>query len=291
MSAITGLQLVDAVKADVASFFPNRQDFVVRVEFTGAKLSCRGTGDKCRICLPADFRNLEISNLDMLHFWLIAVGHEIAHYLNRHNDFNLGVEESNFETRSIEDWADFYGTKLMMALITFGERTRTIYKGYEGAEKLTSRIESMARALFQLTSTFFDVRSAKYAPRMTRVASCVNGINSFLDKLNGMNVMRSMWVSKAVFLSPDLEPIFKTERLEFPESINQTVTVHQAIQGPDPAISIGLAQTLEPFIGTNFRTTPEERRRYIEAARKIAKDQGLIVAPFKDLRKKNRTPG
>ena len=235
------------------------------MEFTGVNPSCRGTGGGCRICLPADFRDLEISNPDGLHFWLITLGHEIAHYLNRHNDFNVGAEESNFETRSIEDWADFYGTKLMMSLITFGERTQAIYAEYEGADNFTSRIESMARALFRLASTFFNFQSAKYAPRMTRVASCVNGINSFLDKYNGMNVWRSIGVVQRIFLSPELEPIFKTEGLEFPESIDQTVTVHQAIQGPDPAISVGLAPSLEPFIGTNFITRLEERRQYAKA--------------------------
>lgn len=285
MPVITGLQLIDAVKADFESFFPNRRDFVVHVEFTGVNPTCRGTGDKCRICLPAGFRDLEISDLDEFHFWLITLGHEIAHYLNRHNDFNVGAEESEFETRSIEDWADFYGTKLMMSLITFGERTNAIYTGYGGADNFTSRIESMARALFQLASTFFNFQSAKYAPRMTRVASCVNGINSFLDKYNGMNVWRSMGVMQKIFLSPELKPFFENEGLEFPESIDQTVTVHQAIQGPDPAISIGLAQWLEPFIGTNFITTPEERRQYTEAVRKISKDQGLVIPPFEALRK------
>lgn len=285
MPALTGLHVINAVKADVESFFPNRQDFVVHVEFAGVNPSCRGTGNKCRICLPAAFRDLEISNLDEIHFWLITLGHEIAHYLNRHNDFNVDAEESKFETRSIEDWADFYGTKLMMSLIAFGERTKAIYMEYEGADNFTSRIESMARALFQLASTFFDVKSAKYAPRMTRVASCVNGINSFLDKYKGMNVWRSMGVMQRIFLSPDIKPIFMVEGLEFPESIDQTVTVHRTIQGPDPAISIGLAQSLEPFIGTNFITTPEERRQYTEAVRKISKDQGLVVPPFEDLRK------
>lgn len=272
--------MIGAVKADVESFFPNRQDFVVRVEFDGANPCCRGVGGKCRICLPAEFRNLEVSNLDDLHFWLITLGHEIAHYLNRHNDFNVAGEESKFETRSIEDWADFYGTKMMMSLITFGNCTRAIYTGYEGADNVTSRIESMARALFQLTSTFFNIQSAKYAPRMTRVASCVNGINSFLDKYSGMNVWRSVGVMQKIFLSPELQPIFKNEGLDFPESIDQTVTVHQAIQGLDPAISVGLASLLEPFIGTNFLTTPEQRSQHTEAVRKIAKDQGLIIPTF-----------
>lgn len=285
MPVVTGLQLVDAVKADVESFFPNREGFVVYVEFTGLKPSCRGTGDKCRICLPAEFQDIEISDLDALHFWLITLGHEIAHYLNRHNDFNVGAGEAKFETRSIEDWADFYGTKLMMSLIIFGERTQAIYTGYEGAKNFKSRIESMARALCRLATTFFDFKSQKYAPRMTRVASCVNGINSFLDKLKGMEIRRSIWVMQTVFLSPQLKPIFEKEDLEFPESIEQTVTVHQAIQGPDPAISVGLAEWLEPFIGTNFITTPEERRQYTEAVRKISKDQGLDIAPFETLRK------
>ena len=214
-----------------------------------------------------------------------TLGHEIAHYLNRHNDFNVGAEESKFETRSMEDWADFYGTNLMMSLITFDECTQAIYAGYEGADNFSIRIESMARALFRLASTFFNVQSAKYAPSMTRVASCVNGINSFLDKLNGMNVWRSMGVMQRIILSSELAPLFKAEGLDFPESIDQTVTVHQAIQGPDPAISVGLAQSLEPFIGTNFITTPEERRQYTEAVRKISKDQGLVIPPFEGLRK------
>ena len=120
---------------------------------------------------------------------------------------------------------------------------------------------------------------------MTRVASCVNGINSFLDKYNGLKVWRSIWVMQRIFLSPELAPIFKTESLAFPESIDQTVAVHQAIQGPDSAISVGLAPLLEPFLGTNFITTLEDRLQYIEAVRRISKDQGLVIPPFEDLRK------
>jgi len=278
MPTISGGALFDAVAIDVRTFFPNRSNFEIKVEYRGTNPSCRGVGANTRICLPPEFRTLEISTADDLHFWLIVLGHEIAHYLNRHNDFNKGAQESALETKAIEDWADFFGTKLMMTIITFGPLINQFYKCYPENNRYETRLESMANAFTKLANGYYNIVSTRYSTRTVRVGNCAAAICSFLDKLTGeMNVVRSFGVMRRIYFSPGLELIMQSEPMSFPEDISTIVEIHQTIQGVAPAITEGLRSDLERFIGTTFATTPEERDRYVATMRAEAVRQGVSL--------------
>ena len=285
MPTITGKDLFQAVALDVRTFFPNRSDFDIKVEYKGMYPSCKGAGPKTRICLPPEFEKTEISTADDFHFWLIVLGHEIAHYLNRHNDFNKPTHESALETNAIEDWADFFGTKLMMTIITFGPLTGPFYRLYPENKCYDTRLGSMANAFAKLVNSFYNTSSSRYSTRTTRVGNCVAGICSFLDKhQDGMNVVRSFGVMQRIYLSAGLSTVIRTEPMRFLEDISTTVEVHQAIQGLAPAITDGLRADLVPFIGMNFATTSEERSRYIAAIRAEAVRQGVQLETLPDQR-------
>lgn len=276
MPTISGKSLVDAVIIDVRTFFPNRPTFGIKVEYSGRGPSCLGVGVDTRIRLPREFQALQISTADDLHFWLIVLGHEIAHYLNRHNDFNVGVQESALETRSIEDWADFFGTKLMMTIITFGPLISPFYREYPENARYETRVDSMANAFARLANSFYITDSPRYSPRASRVGNGVAAICSFLDKYNGgMQVFRSFAVMKRIYFSPSLDQIMQSEPLSFPEDVSTIVDIHQTIQGVAPAITEGLRADLVKFIGTTYATTPEERSNYVSAMRAQALRQGV----------------
>lgn len=276
MPTISGKALFDAVVIDVRTFFPQRLNFDVKVEYGGMNPCCKGVGSNTRICLPSEFQTLKISTAADLHFWLIVLGHEIAHYLNRHNDFNKLTQESMLETRAIEDWADFFGMKLVMTIITFGPMIGPFYKFYSENIHYETRLESMANAFGNLANSFYNTKSNRYSTRSTRVGNCVAGICSFLDRLHGgLDVERSFSVMKKFYFSAGLSLIIKTEPMCFPEDISTTAEVHQAIQGVAPAITDGLSEFLVPFIGTTFSSTPEERIRYVAFMRAEAVRQGV----------------
>lgn len=280
MFSITGKDLFDAIAHDIKAFFSGRSGFEVKVEYVGMNPKCRGVGGNCRICLPIEFRDLHISDAAELDFWLLVLGHEMAHYLNRHNDFNANAEEETFEKRAMEDWADVFGAKVMMTLITYGDRVGQIYTSFPENIDFDGRYAAMSKAFAKLAATFYATASARYSPRMVRIGSGVAGIMSFVDRFAGnLNVLRSVGIMNRIYLSPDLKPLFEAESMEFPESVDAIADVHQRIQGLAPAITEGLAPHLERYIGTAYGVGPEERRRYVEAVRQEALRQGLELPP------------
>jgi Zn-dependent peptidase ImmA (M78 family) len=52
--------------------------------------------------------------------------HEIAHYFHDHNRFN---DDSEIDTKAIEAQADFFSARILLTVVTFGERNRAILYG------------------------------------------------------------------------------------------------------------------------------------------------------------------
>lgn len=277
MIRITGKNLLDAVAQDVKSFFPGRSQFELKIEYSGNNPTCRGVGSNCRIRIPSVFKDCEINDPAELNFWLFVLGHEIAHYLNRHNDFNACTEESTLESRALEDWADFFGAKLMMTLITYGEQVAQFYRGFP-ENKGSARFAYISEAFAKLANTFYVSSSSRYSPRLVRIGSGVAGIMSFIDRdIGDVNVWRSVSIMQQIYRSPSLNDIVMAENMEFPESIEPIVQIHQNIQGLAPAITEGLAPFLMQFIGTSYNGSKEERHQYVETMRQEALRQGLEV--------------
>lgn len=72
------------------------------------------------IVIPREMAEDVIKTLDRLIFHLLMLGHEIAHLVHRHLDG--ASSQSDEDYRSLELWADFYGAKVAMTLLTYGEK-------------------------------------------------------------------------------------------------------------------------------------------------------------------------
>lgn len=280
MPNITGNELLNAVVQDVKSFFPGRYEFELKFEYAGNDPKCRGVGKKCRIQMPIEFQDLDISDTAELNFWLFVLGHEIAHYLNRHNDFNALTEEALLQTQALEDWADFFGAKLMMTLVTYGEQVTQLYRSFI-ENKASARFTYMAEAFGKLANTYYANSSHKHSSRLVRIGSGVAGIMSFIDgDIGDVNVWRSVSIMREIYRSPALENIVMAEKMGLPKSVEPIVEIHQEIQGLAPAITEGLAPFLERFIGTSYSGSKEDRQKYVETMRQEALRQGLVVPPM-----------
>jgi len=276
MSIQTGKILFEAVRQDMVDFYSQSDGFDVKVEYGGNSITCKGVGEKCRIYLTKDFSSFEISSLDDFHFSLLVICHELAHYLHKHNEHH---DESRLESKSIEDWADTFGARLMMTLITFGKTTKSLYNRHDGSSHGGKRIDSMASALTRLAQTYFNTSSDKYSNRLTRVGYCVAGINSFLDRyFRNIDINRSMSVMQRIYMSEDMRKIVDSEYITFmaaPADIDTIDNIHKGIQKINSSITNGLREDLKPFIETSYQSRAEERRKYLDYVQKEAERQGL----------------
>ncbi|MCM2376868.1 hypothetical protein [Pseudomonas marginalis] len=182
-STLTGQDVVDAFKADIEDFFETGYHFELRVETLGVTPTCKGSGPTARIQLPVEMLEKAVDSFEDLALLLLILGHETAHYLHRHNEHR---DESVLESRALEVWADYFGTKLAMVVMTIGDKTLLRFGDLPGAKNAGSRLDALASALATLSCTYFNITSPKYPPANERVSTCISGMLSFFEVQFGL---------------------------------------------------------------------------------------------------------
>lgn len=280
-----GKDVVLAAKKDLESFFKDEVNFSLELELDSKSLhhaSVIGTGEKLRIRFSKDFCLANISEINDLHYFLFVVSHEIAHYLHAHNKHK---DESSFESKSLEAFADFFGSKIMMTILTYGNNFRKLYEKlgfkFHGGEV----IDSIGFAFSDLAESVFNTNSDLYSNRITRVGHCSAGIMSFLDnQFSNTDIKRSMNVLTRIYSSGKLPIIIKSEGNQFfmdPDLIRVSDKIHKDIQGIDIGITKWLKPKFKIFIGTAYFSTEESRNAYIKAKIDLAQDQGFDIPRLK----------
>lgn len=281
--ALNGKELVEFVVADLEGFFHPGAGFCVATAFGSEPLKdhaiVRGAGRDARICFSSDFCACEISDGDTFNFMLLVVCHELAHFLHQHNS---NTDASSFESRSIEDWADFFGAKLAMTILTYGQRVRLLHDGFAELAHSGRRLDSIGKALSRLAQTFFINESPKYSSRLSRVGYCVAGINSFFDRHFGyIDLKRSYSVMSRIYGAGMLPGLIASESSMFmAEQFDITVidSIHKRVQDNRSSITPGLLPQYEKYIGTSYVSDDEERRLYVAAVEAEYRRQGMDVS-------------
>lgn len=176
-SCITGDSVISSFKNDVEAFFRSSPAFELRIEKEGIVPTCRGVGSKARLCIPSDFFTQVIERPEDFIFLLLVLGHETAHYLNRHNEHN---DKSHIESQGIEMWADFFGTKIAFVVLTFGAESSKLLTSMP--QDAMSRLDVFALALEKLVESYFHNTSNRYPERSARINTYVAGVMSFLEQ-------------------------------------------------------------------------------------------------------------
>jgi hypothetical protein len=100
--SITGRKVIQAAISDTKSFFVQGYQPKILVELGERRMrehAClSGKGNSSKVCFSKDFCSFKIENVDDLHFVLLIIGHELAHYFHDHNQHQ---DESNFDSKSI----------------------------------------------------------------------------------------------------------------------------------------------------------------------------------------------
>jgi hypothetical protein len=176
-NSITGDSIVTAFKRDIEALFSSDPVFELRIQIEGFLPSCKGVGKKARLCLPSDFLTQAIENPKDFVFLLLVLGHETAHYLNRHNEHD---DKSKIESQGIEMWADFFGTKIAFVTMTFGRELSKLLTFMP--KNVMNRIDVFALALEKLSDAYFQHSGPKYPETSTRIGTYVAGLMSFLEQ-------------------------------------------------------------------------------------------------------------
>lgn len=277
----TGKDIALAAKKDLESFFKDEADFSLNLELDSNYLSHAstvGVGKELRIRLSKSFCSAHISGINDLHYFLFIVSHEIAHYLHAHNEHK---DESDFDSKSLEAFADFFGSKIMMTILTYGQCFIKFYEDLGFKFHFGEVLDSISFAFSDLAENLFNTSSDLYSNRISRVGHCSAGIMSFLDKkFLDTNIERSMQVLTRIYSAGNLTTMLKNEKERFimdPSLILRSDKIHKDIQGIDLEITKGLKPTFEIFIGTKYFSTEKSRNTYIDAQLNLAKEQGFDI--------------
>lgn len=258
----------------------------MNISVQGTRTVYRGSADSGGILISTDLAECEVDSLERLMFILLVLGHETAHLLNVHGGFR---DESNQDTKALEVWADFFGTKVAMVAMTIGDKIQDMVTGLPGGKETGARVEAIGAAIGLLGTTYFETGSSRYEPAPVRVATCVAGVMSALDtfwSLNGIprNVGRSMSLQLRLYQSPAMRLMLSKvdgasvpERTQFP-TIRR---IHQHIQSDSPFITVGMRPIPSAWLHTNYEGSEQERMA--EAERQLGRLKEELVKLGLDL--------
>lgn len=260
---LDGEALARMAAADFEYFFLPGLGPKVSVSVGGTLSACiRRKDDKVWIALPTDMAREEITDAARMFFHLIILGHEIAHLVHRH--LYAGQQEKA-DYRALEYWADFYGAKVMMALVTFGPRTSKVFERFfPVGTSFDIPMEHVGTAAGRLIESVY-LPDSRYPAPLLRVGLVNNGITSFLrHEFAGMNV-NPIWyysVFKRVFSAHATreQMILNPEQMDFDiEPVERARRWHREMQGDRPAIEPWFKPEVVIYLHTSFDQTDEER--------------------------------
>ena len=260
-AVITGKDVAEAAVADFAAFFAPGWTVEIPVRFGPVAFPwVKRQSGVDRIVIPQDMAGQVVDSPELLIFHLLMIGHEIAHVVHKHLD---GADEQSVEDyHSLELWADFYGAKVMMTLLTFGPRLSEIALRFFPERKTEEALEVIGNAVGYLVSSVYQ-NHKRYPKKLVRVAATSNGVTSFMRNLRGKDFQLILYYSifKRVFSSPAVREL----RLLDPKSIEgaeepikRAADWHRAKQAGAMAITPGLHPRIALFLHTHYDQTEAE---------------------------------
>ena len=260
---LTGLDVLAAFKSDIEGFFYPNSGFVMNTAVQGIRTRYIGSAEKGGIVVSDDLARHEVESLESIIFLLLVLGHEAAHLLNVHGGY---VDQSNDDTRALEVWADFFGTKVAMVVMTIGEKVQDMVTSLPGGNKTGARVDAIGEAIGRLATSYFDTNDGRYEPAPIRVATCVAGVMSALDthwglKGIGRDVGRSLSLQLRLYQAPTMKAQLERFGAGAPDRSQISVIrrIHQLIQGDRASITKGMQPIPEEWLKTNYTGDEDER--------------------------------
>ena len=260
---ITNKDVVEAFIADFKSMHQSNQQPDVRCDFNS---------DPSRLAevLPVAghlilkfsyrFADSVVSNHTDFFYCLIIAGHELAHWANAHTKH---LDKDDLDSKAIEMWADFFGTRLFFTAIARCSNLRGIINQLrtpafdaEGEDALLTAYGEALRQVYDRVYVPAGVTPTYPAPS-ERVQICGAGVTSFFYRhLGKMHKGMTIFALKRVILEPfaDVLDIFSGD-MDFGESDElafRNIEIHLGLKQGRPLITPGIRQEFNQLVGTHY---------------------------------------
>ncbi|HIE5765845.1 TPA: ImmA/IrrE family metallo-endopeptidase [Proteus mirabilis] len=241
---------------DLESFYKKKYNFNIKVRYSDnlrQHASIVGRNDNSMIRFSKDCCNQRIENSTDLFVALLIVCHELAHYLNHHNYYQSSDDENN---RIIEAWADNFGSKLFMVLITYGNEIKRLCDIFSIPNDSGERINLIGFAFKKLCNMFYNNESSKYHYRMERMMHICAGISSFLQFYFGkLQLDLTVDIYLRLYKCSGMYDIIDSDYSEYPiskDDFDRIIEIHYPLQNGNSAITLGLKEEYRKYIDTAF---------------------------------------
>ncbi|WP_193754391.1 hypothetical protein [Pseudomonas parafulva] len=220
-----------------------------------------------------------------LFYCLIIAGHELAHWANTHTKHQ---DKDDLDSKAIEMWADFFGTRLVFSAVARCTKVKEIISGrlrtpafdIIGPDAL---LPEFGRALRRVYDTVFvpaDV-SDKYPSPRERVQTCAAGVTSFFNRhLGQMHQGRTLFALRCVLLDPfsDLLDLFQQDKAadDSEEIAFRNIEIHLGLKQGRRLITPGIRPEFNHLAGTYY-LGHEENMIHREQLRQKVRSWGVEV--------------
>lgn len=258
---IKGGFLARAAAADYRSFYVSGAALKVPISVENVNIAAMRTNkDGSRIAISHDMAAEEIDSPERLFFHLLIVSHEIGHLVHRHEYRGPMDREDEI---NVEFWADFYSGKVMIALVTYGQRLRPILQRFypPGELPFEEVLKSIGVAVTRLVETVYS-DDPRYPPKLVRASLINNGITSVLrhELVNPHPIWYFSVIKRVLLASPTINALASANPDQIRvnrDQIERIRTWHRERQGGDVALTPGLKFQFH-YLHTTFDHTEEE---------------------------------
>lgn len=271
--ALTGRAVALAAASDFSRFFYPVHPFTVGARVGAVNSPCvRNDKTGSYIVIPREMAEDVISTPERLLFHLLMMGHEIAHLVHRHLDG--ASSQSDDDYRSLELWADFYGAKVAMTLLTYGERLHPIAKQFWPDRNLHQLLLDVGRAVATLITKVYK-EHRRYPPKLERAALTSNGVMSFVRNYYGTAFDLNFYYSvpiRILLSDPATRELILLDggRTDFADDpIFRATEWHRKAQAGATSITPGFLPHVLNYLHTTFSQTDDE----IAESRRIRLDE------------------
>lgn len=260
---ISNKDVIEAFIADFQSMHEYNQQPDVKCDFDGDPRTLAqvlNLGGIPTLRFSYRFVDDTVSNHADLFYCLIIAGHELAHWANAHTKH---ADSDDLDSKAIEMWADFYGSRLVLTAIarcsSLQEIIRKLRTPAYDAERENALLPAYGEALRRVYDRVYSPVSAspKYPSAVERVHICGAGVSSFFYRhLGKMHQGMTILALKRVILEPfaDLTELF-SGRLDLEESSDlalRNIDIHMSLKEGRPLITPGVRPQFNQLVGTHY---------------------------------------
>lgn len=176
-------KLVENIFSDFKDFFiAEKYAQFIKYRFIdemSAPMKVYRTGSKSYIAISSDIKDLEIDEDASKIYILFMIGHELAHLANKHLEYN---DKNNFDSQTLEMWADYFGTKISMSILQNGNKFNKMLKA--NFNNVNIGLEIIFNALFKLNNNLYINTnvSNRYLSSNERISTVIAAIIGFLTR-------------------------------------------------------------------------------------------------------------